>query len=462
MEHVDAIIIGSGQGGTPLARKLAGAGWKTLLIEKQFVGGTCINFGCTPTKTMIASAKTAYLVSRAAEMGVAVDGFRVDMKKVISRKDGVVASFREGAQKNLERTANLRLVFGEASFLAERIVLVYQPDGSYQSFTSPKIFINTGTSPQIPPIAGLKQAGYFTSDTLIDQQEVPSHLLVIGGGYIGLEFGQMYRRFGSQVTILQHTDRFLNREDADVAAAVTVQLAGEGIDLLAGAQALKAEKATGGIRVTVRLQDQHREIRCSHLLVAAGRVPNTAALNLAAAGVQTNEKGQVKVNDKLETSQPGIYAIGDVKGGPEFTHISYNDYLVLYHNLVENKQDTISGRPVPYCMFTDPPLGRVGLSEDQARQQGLEVKIARMPMSRVARALETGDVRGMMKVVVDARSGLLLGAAVLGQEGGETMSLLQMAMAGGITCGQLQEMIFAHPLYAESLNNLFMTLDEPA
>jgi pyruvate/2-oxoglutarate dehydrogenase complex dihydrolipoamide dehydrogenase (E3) component len=462
MEHFDAIIIGSGQGGTPLARKLAGAGWNTLLIEKQFVGGTCVNYGCTPTKTMIASAKTADFVARAREWGVEVDGFRVNMHQVIARKTKVVESFRNGSRQQLEDTGNLHLLFGEASFAAPKTIRVQLPDGSAKMVLGEKIFINVGTRPQIPDIAGLAQVGYFTSDTLPDLTQVPAHLLVIGGGYVGLEFGQMYRRFGSRVTILQHGDRFLSREDEDVAAALVQVLQDEGIAMLTGAQARKAGKDKEEILLTVRVKDKEQLIRCSHVLVAAGRVPNSGELNLAAAGVQTNDKGQVLVNDKLETSGPGIYAIGDVKGGPEFTHISYNDYLVLYHNLVENKNASITGRPVPYCMFTDPPLGRVGLTETQARQQGLDIKIATLPMSQVARAIETGDVRGLMKAVVEARSGRILGVAVLGQEGGETMSLLQMAMAGGLTAGQLQEMIFAHPLYAESLNNLFRKLEEPA
>lgn len=462
MEHFDAIIIGSGQGGTPLARKLAGAGWKTALIEKQYVGGTCVNYGCTPTKTMIASAKTADFVARAPEWGVEVDGFRVNMQKVIARKTRVVESFRKGSQKALENTANLHLLFGEASFTAAKTIRVLLPDESIKTISGNKIFINVGTRPRVPDIAGLAQVGYFTSDTLPDLTEVPGHLLVIGGGYVGLEFGQMYRRFGSRVTILQHSDRFLSREDEDVAAALVQVLQDEGIEMRTGAQVRKAEKDKDEVLLTVRVQDKDQLIRCSHVLVAAGRVPNSGGLSLATAGVQTNDKGQVLVNDKLETSGPGIYAIGDVKGGPEFTHISYNDHLVLYHNLVENKNETITGRPVPYCMFTDPPLGRVGLTETQARDQGLDIKIATLPMSQVARAIETGDVRGLMKAVVEARSGRILGVAVLGTEGGETMSLLQLAMAGDLRVGQLKDMIFAHPLYAESLNNLFGKLDEPA
>jgi pyruvate/2-oxoglutarate dehydrogenase complex dihydrolipoamide dehydrogenase (E3) component len=461
MEHYDAIIIGSGQGGTPLARRLAGAGWKTLLIEKEFVGGTCINVGCTPTKTLIASAKAAYTVAHAERWGLAVDGFRIDMPAVMARKDGVVASFRNSSREGLERTANLSLLFGEASFAGAQTIRVQVPDGSPKEVTGNKIFINTGTRPRVPDVAGLEQTGYFTSATLMEQDEVPAHLLVIGGGYVGLEFGQMYRRFGSRVTILQHSDRLLNHEDADVAAEVQLLLEAEGITILTGAQAVGAQKEAPEILVAVRVQGQDQVLRCSHVLVAAGRVPNTESLNLAAAGVHTNDKGQVLVNDRLETSQPGIYAIGDVKGGPEFTHISYHDHLVLAHNLLEGKQATIAGRLVPYCVFTDPPLGRVGMTEAEARKQGLAIKVATMPMSRVARAVETGDVRGLMKAVVDAGSGQILGAAILGQEGGETMSLLQMAMAGGVPYGQIKEMIFAHPLYAESLNNLFNKLDEP-
>jgi pyruvate/2-oxoglutarate dehydrogenase complex dihydrolipoamide dehydrogenase (E3) component len=462
MEHYDAIIIGSGQGGTPLARKLAGAGWKTLLIEKQFVGGTCINFGCTPTKTLIASAKTAYTVGHAEKWGIAVAGFQVDIQEVMARKNEVVSGFRNRSQKGLAATDNLSLLFGQAAFEDARTIGVQLPGGGSTKISGGKIFINTGTRPQVPDIAGLEQAGYYTSANMMDLVEVPEHLMVIGGGYIGLEFGQMYRRFGSQVTILQHSDRFLSREDEDIAAEIQKILEAEGIKIRTGVQTRQAAKEGKDLVLTVQEKGQEEVIRGSHVLVAAGRIPNTDQLNLAAAGVDTNEKGQVVVNGKLETSQPGIFAIGDVKGGPEFTHISYHDHVVLGHNLLEGRQETIAGRQVPYCMFTDPPLGRVGLTEAEARKQGLDIKVATLPMGSVARAVETGDERGLMKAVVDAGTGRILGAAILGQEGGETMSLLQMAMMGGITYGQIREMIFAHPLYAEALNSLFFKLDETA
>jgi pyruvate/2-oxoglutarate dehydrogenase complex dihydrolipoamide dehydrogenase (E3) component len=289
--------------------------------------------------------------------------------------------------------------------------------------------------------------------------EIPSHLLIIGGGYVGLEFGQMYRRFGSEVTILEQGKRFLPREDEDIAEVVEDFLKEEGIRIVTDAQVKKAEKQSAKPQLTVRINDIDEIIECSHILVAAGRTPNTDLLNLAASDIAINERGQVVVNEKLETSVEGIYAIGDVKGGPEFTHISYNDYIILTNNLLYSKAETTSGRMIPYCMFTDPQLGRIGITETEARKQGLPIKVAKLPMEKVARAVETGDTRGVLKAVVDAETGKILGAAIVGEEGGEIMSLLQMAMAGGITYKTIANMIFAHPLYAESLNNLFLTLE---
>lgn len=460
MEHFDAVIIGSGQGGTPLSKKLAKAGWKTALVEKELIGGTCINYGCTPTKTMISSAKAAYTVAQAGKHGVEVNDYKVNIATILSRKEEVVESFRGSSREGLEETENLSLLFGEASFTSPKELKIKLREGGTKNITADKIFIDVGTRPTIPDTEGLKEVGYLTSTTLLELTQIPKHLFIIGGGYIGLEFGQMYRRFGSRVTILHHGSHVLSREDEDIAATVEEFLQEEEIAVYTGAEAVKAEKKDGEILVTMKTKKEEKVISCSHVLVAAGTTPNTDSLNLKAAGVEVDEKGYVEVNDKLETNVEGVYALGDVKGGPEFTHISYNDHLVLYNNLVNGKSESIQGRMVPYCMFTDPQLGRVGLSEAQARKKGLNIKVAAMPMAQVARAIETGDTRGLMKAVVDAKSGKILGVAVIGQEGGEIMSVLQMAMVGGIGYKQIREMIFAHPLYAESLNNLFMQLVE--
>jgi dihydrolipoamide dehydrogenase len=460
MRQFDAIIIGSGQGGTPLAKKLAKQGWKTALIEKQWVGGTCVNVGCTPTKTMIASAKIAYTIEQATKYGVHTQGCTINMQEILERKNKVVESFRKGAQKGLEETENLELIFGTASFVGEKTLKVILNDGGEEEIKGDKIFIDVGTRPNIPSIKGLKEAGYLTSTTLMELQEVPEHLLIIGGGYIGLEFGQMYRRFGSKVTILENGERFLSREDADVAEEIKKFLQAEEIEIITHAQLERVEKKSNIITAKVMVGKEERQINCSHVLVSAGRIPNTDLLNLETAGIKTNERGYIVANDKLETSVEGIYVIGDVKGGPEFTHIAYNDYIVLYHNLIEGKHESIEDRMVPYTMFTDPQLGRVGVTEQQAKEKGLNVKVATLPMAHVARAIETGDTRGLMKAVVDAESGLILGVAIVGQEGGEIMSVLQMAMTGGITWQQIRNMVFAHPLYTESLNNLFMKLED--
>jgi pyruvate/2-oxoglutarate dehydrogenase complex dihydrolipoamide dehydrogenase (E3) component len=290
--------------------------------------------------------------------------------------------------------------------------------------------------------------------------QIPEHLLIIGGGYIGLEFGQMYKRFGSKVTILEYSQRLLSREDEDVADEVMKFLQAEEITIVTNVQVQRVHKNGDNIVANVVVNEGEKEILCTHILVSARRTPNTDLLNLEAAGISTDERGYIITNDKLETTAKDIYAIGDVKGGPEFTHIAYNDYIIIYNNLIEGKEENIKDRLVPYTMFTDPQLGRVGITEQEGLKKGLNIKVAKLPMAHVARAIETGDTRGIMKAVVDAESGAILGVAIVGQEGGEVMSVLQMAMTGGITWQQLKNMVFAHPLYAESINNLFMQLEQ--
>jgi len=459
MKKFEAIIIGSGQGGTPLAKKLAQQGWQVALIEKQYAGGTCVNVGCTPTKTMIASAKVAYTVAQAGKWGVEVPNFKLMLSRVLERKNEVVKSFRQGSEKGLKKTENLSFIMGEASFVDSKTILVALNDGSEETLTAGKIFIDVGTRATIPDIAGLKEVDYLTSTSLMELEEVPEHLIILGGGYIGLELGQMYRRFGSQVTILEQGEKFLPREDEDIAAEVLSFLQAEEIEIISHALTTHVEKVGKNLKVSFQTGEEEKTITGSHILVSAGRTPNTDTLNLPAARVEMDKRGYIKTNGKLETSVAGIYAIGDVKGGPAFTHISYNDFLILYYNLVEGKDESIQDRMVPYTMFTDPQLGRVGITEKEARENNLNIRVATLPMAHVARAIETGDTRGLMKAIVDADTGKILGAAILGQEGGEVMSVLQMAMVGNITWHQIKDMIFAHPLYAESLNNLFMKLE---
>ncbi len=459
-KQFDAIIIGSGQGGTPLAKKLAAQGWKVALIERRYVGGTCINTGCTPTKTMIASAKAAYNAATAKEKGVKVKEVEVNLPAVIARKNKIVEESRTGLQDGLENTQNLELICGQASFRSEKEVEVVLENGTKKTAKANLIFIDTGTRPHIPNIEGLKEVGYFTSATLMEQTTLPEHLLIIGGNYIGLEFGQMYRRFGSQVTVLDHNERLLIKEDEDIAKEVVKFLEEEKITVKTNAQTQSVRKVDNKLEVTIKVRDKTETISCSHILVAAGTTPNTEDLNLTAAGVETDERGFIKTDEFLQTNIKGIYAIGDVKGGPAFTHISYNDYLVLYKNIIEQKQISIKERMVPYCMFTDPQLGRIGMTETEARKKGVNILVATLPMEHVARARETGHTNGLMKVIVDADSKQILGAAILGEEGGETMTILQMAMLGKVPCDVVKEMVIAHPLYAESLNNLFLSLDK--
>jgi len=460
MKPYDVIIIGSGQAGSPLARKMAKAGKKVAIVEKRWVGGTCVNDGCTPTKAMVASARAAYLAGRCNNLGVHIDGYRVDMPQIKKRKDDIVMHSRSGNQKSLEEDENIDLLFGEASFTSPKSVTVKLNNGGNEELQAEQIFINAGTQTVVPDIEGLKDIDYLTSTSILELETVPQHILVLGGNYIGLEFSQMFRRFGSQITLLERGERILSHEDDDVAHEMTGILEEEGIAIHARAQATKFEKDNDGkILVTVNLNGRTEQLECSHVLVAVGRSPQSKALNLPAAGVEVDDHGYIKVDGKLQTNVPGIYALGDIKGGPAFTHIAYNDFTIVWRNLLQGEDLSTQGRPVPYCMFTDPQLGRVGLSENEAKKQGLKYEVAILKMDSVARAVEVGETRGLMKAVVNPDTKEILGVAIMAEEGGEIMSVLQMAMEGGITYDRIRYYIFAHPTYSESLNNLFMKLE---
>jgi pyruvate/2-oxoglutarate dehydrogenase complex dihydrolipoamide dehydrogenase (E3) component len=455
VKQYDGIIIGSGQGANPLARALAGTGSKTALIERQYVGGTCINYGCTPTKTMVASGRVAYLARRAGDYGVQVGKIEIDMGKVRERKRAIVQSFRQGGERRIRETANLDFLQGEATFVDPNTLEIKVSDGQVLRVNGKTIFINTGCRPAVPPLSGLNEVPWLDSTSIMELDRVPEHLLVLGGGYIGLEFGQMFRRFGSAVTVVQRGRQLLAREDPDVAEAVAAILQEDGIEIVLEAEAIRVGKAAdNSLRLTVKTPSGERVLTGSHLLVAPGRVPNVESLNLAAAGVATDSKGFIRVNEFLETNIPGIYAMGDVNGGPAFTHISYDDFRILKTNLIDGGKTSILGRLVPYTVFIDPQLGRVGLTENEARAQDLNFRVAKMPMTWVARALEVDESRGFMKVIIDAASGRIVGCAILGIEGGEIMSMIQIAMMGNLTDTQLRNAIFAHPTLAESLNNL--------
>jgi pyruvate/2-oxoglutarate dehydrogenase complex dihydrolipoamide dehydrogenase (E3) component len=458
-EGYDAVVIGAGQAGGPLSTTLAQAGWKTALVEREHVGGTCVNEGCAPTKTMIASARAAYMARRAAGYGVHTGPVTVDMARVRQRKRDIVESFRGGSQRRIENTQGLDLLMGEASFFGPKSVEVHMNSGETRLLTADTIFINTGARPRRPSLPGLDSVPALDSTSIMELDAVPEHLLILGGGYVGLEFGQMFRRFGSQVTIVQRRGQLLTREDADVAEEVANIVREDGIEVLLDTHALRVERGDDShIQLTVRTPQGKRSLTGSHLLAAVGRVPNTDRLNLAAAGIQTDERGFIRVDERLETSVPGIYALGDVNGGPAFTHISYDDFRIVRANLLEGGNATTTGRLVPYTVFIDPQLGRVGLTEREARAQGHSIRVAKMPMTWVARTLEMDETRGFMKAIVDADTGQILGAAILGIEGGEIMTILQMAMMGRVPYTVLRDAVFAHPTLAESLNNLFVTL----
>lgn len=456
-EKFDTIIIGTGQSGKPLALALGRAGRKTAVVEARHVGGTCINVGCTPTKTMVAAARVAYLARRGTDFGVHASAPRVDLAEVRARKQRVVEQFRRGGQRGLESVPAIDLVFGEGSFVDARTVRVRLNAGGERLLAADRIVINTGGRPAVPNIPGLADVNWLDSSSVMELQILPAHLVVLGGGYIGLEFSQMFRRFGARVTVITRDDRLIPREDPDVSAEVEKILAEDGIDIVKDANTLRVA-GHGGVQILVETPEGQREIAGSHLLVAIGRAPNSDRLNLGAAGVATDKAGYITVDNRLETDTPGIYAIGDVKGGPAFTHISYDDYRVLRANWLEGGSATIDGRYVPNTMFIDPQLATVGVNEAEAKRRGLNYRVAKLPMTSVARAIEMGETRGFMKAIVDADTHQILGCTILGIEGGEIMSMLQIAMMGKLPYPALREAIFAHPTLAESLNNLFGTL----
>jgi pyruvate/2-oxoglutarate dehydrogenase complex dihydrolipoamide dehydrogenase (E3) component len=459
-QHYDAVVIGAGQAGVPLSQALARSGRRTALIEREHVGGTCINEGCTPTKTMVASAKTAYVDRRSADYGVHNGPVAVDMPEVRGRKRAMVDSFRNSNLGRIEATDGLDLIAGEASFTGPKALAVRTNDNQDLELGADNVFINAGARPANPPIEGLDNVPALNSTSIMELDVLPEHLLVLGGSYVGLEFAQMFRRFGSEVTVVELGGQLMGREDADIAEAVAGILREDGIEVLLEAKTrLAAQDDTTKIILTLDTSEGERTLEGSHLLVAAGRPPNTETLNLGAAGIETDRRGFIKANECLETSVPGVYALGDVKGGPAFTHISYDDFRIIRTNLLEGGSATIADRPVPYTMFIDPQLGRIGLSEQEARDQGRDVRIATIPMTYVTRAVEMGETRGFMKAVVDAETAQILGCAVLGIEGGEIMAMIQIAMMGNLPYTVLRDAVFAHPTLSESLNTLFSSVE---
>jgi pyruvate/2-oxoglutarate dehydrogenase complex dihydrolipoamide dehydrogenase (E3) component len=455
-EHYDAVIVGAGQAGGPLSGALARAGWTVALVERKHVGGTCVNEGCTPTKTMVASARAAHVVRCAEALGVHTAALTVDLEAVRERTRRIVERFRAGSLRRIEETQGLDLIRGVGRFAGRGEVEVESPDGSTRKLSADAILLNTGLCPTVPQLEGLAHIPYLDSTSIMELDALPGHLVILGGGYIGVEFAQMFRRFGSEVTILQRGAQLLRREDEDIASEVAEILCDEGIDVRLDTVALRVSSAPdGAIDVETETAGEETTIRGSHLLVAVGRSPNTEELNLPAAGLEPNDRGFVPTNERLETAAPGILALGDVKGGPAFTHIAYDDYRIARRNLLGEGGASIEGRLVPYTVFMDPQLGGIGLTEREAAREGRAVLVAKMPMSHVSRALEIEEARGVMKVLVDPVTKLIVGASILGYEGGEVMSILQMAMMGRLPYTSLRDAVFSHPSIAESLNTLF-------
>ncbi len=453
VEVYDAIIIGSGQAGNPLAERLASEGWKTALIERNEVGGSCINYGCTPSKTLEASAREAYLVNKSKEFGLQSSVAKVKMTQIYQRKKNTVEQFRKGTLKGL-KDSKVKLIKGEASF-ADKKTIEVRTGKNRRRLKAEKIFIDTGTSPLIPPIEGLEKVPYLDSTSIMELKQIPKHLLIIGGGYIGLEFGQMFKRFGSEITIIEKTNHLLPREDEDVAEEIQNIFKQDGIKFLLNSEVHKISKHGRNISLKVKSGKSNKIIEGSHLLVAVGIKPNTEALNLDAAGIKRDEKGFINVNAKLETNIRGIYALGDVKGGPAFTHISYDDFRIVRDNLLEKKNVTIRKRIAPYAVFIDPQLGRAGLSESDARKQNSNIAVAKMAFNHVSRGIEVNETRGFLKAVVDKKTEKILGCSVLGYQGSEISAMIQIAMMGKLKYTDLKNAIFVHPTLSEALNNLF-------
>ena len=455
------MVIGSGQGGNPLAKAMAKHGWNTAVVERRYPGGTCVNDGCTPSKTIDASARVAYLARRGADFGVGTGPVSIDMQTVYDRKQKIVLESRKNNGKALD-SEHGTLLMGEASFATDQpgggsfALDIAMQDGTSRRLVTPRVFLNTGERPHIPAdLEGLDSVPYLDSTSIMELTNVPGHLVTLGAGYIALEFAQMFHRFGAKVTVLERGERLAPHEDDDIADCLRGILQEDGLSIITCSAVGSVQGSDGSVTLQVTTDDGPQTIQGTHLLVAIGRTPNVEALHLERVGVRQNEHGYVQVNDRLETNIPGIWAMGDVKGGPAFTHISYDDFRILRDNLLQGGDHSKKDRLLTYVMFTDPELGRVGLSEADAAKQGIAVRVAEIPMKYMARANEMDEPRGMMKALVDPETKQILGATVLGVDGGEVAAQLQLAMMGKLPYTALREGVFAHPTKAEALNTLF-------
>jgi pyruvate/2-oxoglutarate dehydrogenase complex dihydrolipoamide dehydrogenase (E3) component len=446
----DAVIIGAGHAGPPLAVRLAGGGRKVAIVERNLFGGTCVNTGCIPTKTLIASARVAHMARRAMEYGVGIDSsITVDMKRVKERKDAVVRRSNEGVEKWLRGTENLTVYQGHARLEGPRQVRI-----AGEIIEAGQIFINVGARALVPPLPGLDQVSYFNNSTMMKVDFVPEHLIVVGGSYVGLEFGQMYRRFGSEVTIVEMGPRLVRREDEDVSQAIREILQNESIHIRLDAECIALEKQGDKVAVNLNCSTGDKRVIGSHLLLAVGRVPNTDDLGLDKAGVAVDQRGYVQVDDQLCTNVPGIYALGDCNGRGAFTHTSYNDYEIVAGNLLDNDRRRVSDRITAYALYTDPPLGRAGMTESAVRKAGLKALMATRPMTRVGRAVEKGETQGFLKILVDAETQEILGASLLGIECDEVIHSILDVMYAKAPYTVIQRAMHIHPTITELIPTL--------
>jgi probable pyridine nucleotide-disulfide oxidoreductase len=451
IEQFEFVFLGGGKGGKSLATELARAGRRVAVIERGMIGGSCINVACIPTKALIRSARVAHTVRQAGAFGIETGAARVDMKSVRERVKGVVDGLVD-VNLNGFKAAGFDLVLGEGRFIAPRTLEVRLNDGGVRVLEGERVYINTGTHADVPPVPGLREANPLTHVEAIRIEEVPSHLIVLGGGYIGLEMAQTFRRLGAQVTVLQRDARIAVREDADVSEAIAAAFRDDGIEVRTNA-AVESVSGRSGDSVEVQLADGQR-LRGSHLLVATGRVPNTKDIGLESAGVAVNARGFIEVDEKLRTTAAEVYAIGEVAGTPMFTHASFDDYRVLSAQL-KGVDKTTRGRDIPYAMFIEPELSRIGLNETEAAARGIAVRVACLPMSAVPRARTNSDTRGFMKVLIAADSDEILGFTMLGSEAGELVSTVQIAMLGKLPYIVVRDAPLAHPTLTEGLNLLF-------
>ena len=456
-QHFDAVVIGTGQGGSPLAVRLAQSGRQTAVIERAAFGGTCVNVGCTPTKSYVASARAAHVARHAAELGVQVSGsINVDLAAVKARKDRIIGQSRDGVEKWLRGTGNVSVFNAHARFTGAHTLALSGPDGQLlNELSADEIFINTGTRATVPPLEGLERIRYYTNSNLLELTELPSHLVIVGSSYIALEFAQIFRRFGSRVTVLVRGERVLTREDADFAESVRKVLAREGVEFRFGVQPSRVEPHPHHANeVCIGFEQNIPALEASHLLFATGREPNTDDLGLAAAGLAVDRHGTIPVDGQLRTSVPGIWAIGDVNGRGAFTHTSYDDFQIVAANLIDGGARSVDTRIMAYAVFVDPPLARVGMSETEVRKTGRAALISTMPMSRVGRARERGETDGFMKVMVDAQSKKILGAAIHGIEGDEAIHTFIDIMTAGAPYPTLQYAMHVHPTISELVPTL--------